>query len=68
MLTIPPETALLDLTVDGTRVAQPERPDGRVALGEQHRATEPRVLEDSRNHQGRTIIRRLTCKFPLAYY
>ena len=44
-LTIPRETALLDLTVDGARVAQPERPDGRVALGEQRNAAEPRQLE-----------------------
>jgi hypothetical protein len=44
-LSIPRETALLDLSVDGTRVAQPERPDGRVALGEQRSAAEPRQLE-----------------------
>jgi hypothetical protein len=44
-LSIPRETALLDLTVDGIRVAQPERPDGRVALGEQRSAAEPRQLE-----------------------
>ena len=44
-LTIPRETALLDLSVDGARVAQPERPDGRVALGEQKSAAEPRQLE-----------------------
>ena len=44
-LTIPRETALLDLTVDGTLVAQPERPDGRLALGEQRSAAEPRQLE-----------------------
>ena len=44
-LTIPRETALLDLTVDGSHVAQPERPDGRVALGEQRSAAEPRQLE-----------------------
>lgn len=44
-LTIPRETALLDLTVDSTRVAQPERPDGRLALGVQRSAAEPRQLE-----------------------
>ena len=44
-LTIPSETALIDLTVDGTRVAQPERPDGRLALGAQRSAAEPRQLE-----------------------
>ena len=44
-LTIPTATALIDLTVDGTRVAQPERPDGRLALGEQRSAAEPRQLE-----------------------
>ena len=44
-LTIPRETALLDLTVDGARVAQPERPDGRLALGEQRSAAEPRQLD-----------------------
>ena len=44
-LTIPPETALLDLTVDGTAVTQPERPDGRLALGKQRSAAEPRQLD-----------------------
>jgi len=44
-LPIPRETALLDLTVDGARVAQPERLDGRVSLGEQRRAAEPRQLD-----------------------
>ena len=44
-LSIPLETALLDLTVDGTPVAQPERPDGRLALGQQHNAAEPRQLD-----------------------
>jgi hypothetical protein len=44
-LTIPRETALLDLTVDGTPVAQPERPDGRLALGKQRSAAEPRQLD-----------------------
>ena len=44
-LAIPRETALLDLSVDGARVAQPERPDGRVALGVQRSAAEPRQLE-----------------------
>src|SRR6202043_3906301 len=44
-LSIPRETALLDLSVDGARVAQPERPDGRVGLGAQRSAAEPRQLE-----------------------
>jgi hypothetical protein len=44
-LLIPRETGLLDLLVDGARVGQPERPDGRVALGEQRSAAEPRQLE-----------------------
>ena len=44
-LSIPLETALLELSVDGARVAQPERPDGRVTLGEQRSAAEPRQLE-----------------------
>ena len=44
-LSIPPGTALLDLSVNGARVAQPERPDGRVALGEQSSSVEPRRLE-----------------------
>ena len=44
-LSIPRDTALLDLSVDGARVAQPERPDGRVALGAQRTAAEPRQLE-----------------------
>jgi hypothetical protein len=44
-LSIPRETALLDLSVDGARVAQPERPDGRIALGAQRSAAEPRQLE-----------------------
>jgi hypothetical protein len=44
-LSIPRATALLDLSVNGARVAQPERPDGRVALGEQRSAVEPRQLE-----------------------
>jgi hypothetical protein len=44
-LSIPRDTALLDLSVDGARVAQPERPDGRVALGAQRTASEPRQLE-----------------------
>jgi hypothetical protein len=44
-LTIPRETALLDLTVDSTPVAQPERPDGRLALGKQRSAAEPRQLD-----------------------
>ncbi|HUE48611.1 MAG TPA: hypothetical protein VMO54_05345 [Steroidobacteraceae bacterium] len=44
-LTIPTQTALLDLLVDGQRVLQPERPAGRLALGHQGAAAEPRRLD-----------------------
>jgi len=44
-LTIPTQTALLDLIVDGQRVLQPQRPAGRLALGRQATAAEPRRLE-----------------------
>ena len=44
-LTIPTQTALLDLIVDGQRVLQPERPAGRLALGRQGAAAEPRQLD-----------------------
>jgi len=44
-LAIPTQTALLDLVVDGQRVLQPERPGGRLALGRQDTAAEPRRLE-----------------------
>jgi hypothetical protein len=44
-LSIPTQTALLDLVVDGQRVLQPERPGGRLALGRQGTAAEPRRLD-----------------------
>jgi hypothetical protein len=44
-LAIPTQTALLDLVVDGQRVLQPERPGGRLALGRQGAAAEPRRLD-----------------------
>jgi hypothetical protein len=44
-LSIPHETALLDLSVDGARIAQPERPNEQVALGRQESAVEPRELQ-----------------------
>jgi len=44
-LAIPVQTALLDLVVDGQRVLQPERPAGRLALGRQGTAAEPRRLD-----------------------
>ncbi|TLY96148.1 MAG: hypothetical protein E6K36_11220 [Gammaproteobacteria bacterium] len=44
-LAIPTQTALLDLLVDGQRVLQPERPGGRLALGRQGTAAEPRRLD-----------------------
>lgn len=37
-LEIPAETGLVDLTVEGQRVAQPERPGGALALGKASRA------------------------------
>ena len=44
-LPIPAETALLDLSVDGASIAQPDRGDARVSLGRQHTAVEPRQLQ-----------------------
>ncbi len=44
-LTIPTQSALLDLVVDGRGVLQPERPGGRLALGRQGTAAEPRRLD-----------------------
>src|SRR5258705_959654 len=44
-LAIPTQTALLDLVVDGRGVLQPERPGGRLALGRQGTAAEPRRLD-----------------------
>ena len=44
-LAIPADTALIDLTVDGVPVGQPESVDGKLTLGRQRTATEPRQLE-----------------------
>ncbi|MFO1378591.1 MAG: hypothetical protein U1F14_16490 [Steroidobacteraceae bacterium] len=44
-LPVSPRTALLDLTVDGERVVQPERPGGAVWLGKRRAANEPAGLE-----------------------
>ncbi|HEU5136073.1 MAG TPA: hypothetical protein VFU13_13065 [Steroidobacteraceae bacterium] len=38
-------TAIIDLFVDGTRVAQPERPDGGVWLGKRRSAEQPANME-----------------------
>src|SRR3989442_9450387 len=44
-LTIPLQTALLDLVVDGRQVARPQRDGASLALGRQSSAAEPRQLE-----------------------
>ncbi len=44
-LTIAAETALVDLTIDGQRVAQPERPQGNLWLGKRHTVSEANGLE-----------------------
>jgi hypothetical protein len=44
-LTLPNATAIVDLSVDGSRVAQPERPDGGVWLGKR-RSTEQAAAMD----------------------
>ena len=44
-LTIPLQTALLDLTVDGRQVQRPQRDGAALALGRQSSAAEPRQLE-----------------------
>ena len=41
LLEIDPRTQMIDLTVDGKHVAQPERPDGGVWLGKQRSAQQP---------------------------
>jgi hypothetical protein len=38
-------TAIVDLTLDGRRVAQPERPDGAVWLGKRRAAEQPERME-----------------------
>jgi hypothetical protein len=44
-LPLPDLTALVDLNVDGQRVAQPERPGGAVWLGKRRSAEQPAALE-----------------------
>ena len=44
-LPLPPSTAIVDLRVDGQRVAQPERPDGAVWLGKRRTAEQPAAME-----------------------
>jgi hypothetical protein len=44
-LTLPHSTAIVDLFVDGTRVAQPERPDGGVWLGKRRSAEQAAAME-----------------------
>ena len=41
-LPVSPRTALVDLTVDGLRIAQPERPNGAIWLGKRRSAEQPR--------------------------
>jgi hypothetical protein len=38
-------TAIIDLTLDGRRIAQPERPDGAVWLGKRREAEQPERME-----------------------
>jgi len=44
-LKLPQSTAIVDLFVDGTRVAQPERPDGGVWLGKRRSAEQAAAME-----------------------
>jgi hypothetical protein len=44
-LRIPTQTGIVALTVDGQRVAQPERPDGAIWLGKRRAAAQPEALE-----------------------
>ena len=44
-LPLPPLTALVDLTVDNQRVAQPERPDGALWLGKRRSAEQAAAME-----------------------
>ena len=44
-LPLPAFTALVDLSVDQQRVAQPERPDGAVWLGKRRSAEQPAAME-----------------------
>ena len=44
-LPLPKSTAIIDLAVDGQRVAQPERPDGAVWLGKRRSAEQAAAME-----------------------
>ncbi len=44
-LPLAPQTALVDLTVDGQRIAQPERPNGAIWLGKRRSAEQPAAME-----------------------
>jgi hypothetical protein len=44
-LRISTQTVLLDLTIDGKRIALPERPDGAVWLGKRRTAEEPQRMD-----------------------
>jgi hypothetical protein len=44
-LPLAPLTALIDLTVDGQRIAQPERPNNAVFLGKRRSAEQPAAME-----------------------
>jgi hypothetical protein len=45
LLQIDTRTAMLDLTLDGKHVAQPERPDGGIWLGKQRSAEQPQRMD-----------------------
>ncbi len=44
-LPVPSSIAIVDLTVDGQRVSQPERPDGAVWLGKRRSAEQAAAME-----------------------
>jgi hypothetical protein len=44
-LALDPRTAIVDLTLDGRHIAQPERPDGDVSLGKRRSAEQPARME-----------------------
>ena len=44
-LPVPSSIAMVDLTVDGQRVSQPERPDGAVWLGKRRSAEQAAAME-----------------------
>ncbi|HEY8536177.1 MAG TPA: hypothetical protein VIL25_06995, partial [Vicinamibacterales bacterium] len=45
ILPLDPRTAIVELTVDGVRIAQPDRPGGAISLGRQRGAAEPQRLQ-----------------------